>query len=71
MLRFYVNQLKELILIDDSIFFVDKLNSDSLILDIFYSKGYFLRWFLYNLSIYDEQVDGINLKRAFEVKSIF
>jgi hypothetical protein len=63
--------LKELILIDDSIFFVDKLNSDSLILDIFYSKGYFLRWFLYNLSIYDEQVDGINLKRAFEVKSIF
>jgi hypothetical protein len=50
---------------------VDKLNSDSLILDIFYSKGFFLRWFLYNLSIYDEQVDGINLKRAFEVKSIF
>jgi hypothetical protein len=67
--RFYVNQFKELILIEDSIFLVDKSKSDDLILDTFYQKGYILRWLLFYLSIYDEMKDGILIKKAFEVKT--
>jgi hypothetical protein len=60
-----------LILIDDSIFSVDKVNSDNFILNIFYRKGYYVRWILYYLSIYDEKQDGIKLKQAFEVNTFF
>jgi hypothetical protein len=56
-----------LILIDDSIFAVDKTSSDNLILEKFLSKRYFFRWILYFFSIYDEKQDGIRLKQAFEV----
>jgi hypothetical protein len=68
LLRFYVNQFKELIQIDDSIFLVDKINSDSLIFNTLYQKGYTWRWIAFYLSMYDEKKDGIILKKTFEVK---
>jgi hypothetical protein len=49
---------------------VDKTSSDSLILNIFFEKGYYLRWIAFFLSAYDEMTDQIILMRAFEVTFI-
>jgi hypothetical protein len=59
--------LKELVQIDDSIFFVEKIGSNKLILDTFYTKGYIWRWLALYFSMYDEKEDRIILIKAFEV----